>query len=60
VVKNTIEPAIMGSIPDCATVTEYVEKLKNQYTGSSKTYATQLIKQLVSERYNGGGVAEPT
>jgi hypothetical protein len=58
VVKNTIEPAIMGSIPDCATVTEYLEKLKNQYTGSSKTYATQLIKQLVSERYNGGGIRE--
>jgi hypothetical protein len=58
VVKNTIEPAIMGSIPDCATVIEYLEKLKNQYTGSSKTYATQLIKQLVSERYNGGGIRE--
>jgi hypothetical protein len=58
VVKNTIEPAIMGSILDCATVTEYLEKLKNQYTGSSKTYATQLIKQLVSERYNGGGIRE--
>jgi hypothetical protein len=58
VVKNTIEPAIMGSIPDSATVTEYLEKLKNQYTGSSKTYATQLIKQLVSERYNGGGIRE--
>jgi hypothetical protein len=58
VVKNTIEPAITGSIPDCATVTEYLEKLKNQYTGSSKTYATQLIKQLVSERYNGGGIRE--
>jgi hypothetical protein len=58
VVKNTIEPAIMGSIPDCATITEYLEKLKNQYTGSSKIYATQLIKQLVSERYNGGGIRE--
>jgi hypothetical protein len=58
VVKNTIEPAIMGSILDCATVTEYLEKLKNQYTGSSKTYATQLMKQLVSERYNGGGIRE--
>jgi hypothetical protein len=58
VVKNTIEPAIMGSIPDCATVKEYLEKLKNQYTGSSKTYATQLIKQLVSERYIEGGIRE--
>jgi hypothetical protein len=58
VVKNTIEPAIMVSIPNCATITEYLEKLKNQYTSSSKTYATQLIKQLVSERYNGGGIRE--
>jgi hypothetical protein len=58
VVKNTIEPAIMGSITDCTTVTEYLEKIRSQYTGSSKTYATQLIKQLVSERYSGGGVRE--
>jgi hypothetical protein len=58
VVKNTIEPAIMGSITDCATILEYLEKLMNQYTGSSKTYSTQLIKQLVSERYNGGGIRE--
>jgi hypothetical protein len=39
-VKNTIEPAIMGSIANYATVTEYLEKLKNQYTGSLKIYAT--------------------
>jgi hypothetical protein len=58
VVKNTIEPAIMGSIQDCATLTEYLEKIKIQYTGSLKTYATQLIEQLVSERYNGGGIRE--
>jgi hypothetical protein len=31
VVKNTIEPAIMDLIPDCATVIEYIEKLKNKY-----------------------------
>ena len=58
VVKNTIEPAISGSITDCPTVMEYLEKIKNQYTGSSKTYATLLIKQLVTERYNGGGIRE--
>ncbi|KAL6594621.1 hypothetical protein ACP70R_048359 [Stipagrostis hirtigluma subsp. patula] len=46
VVKNTIEPAILGSITDCHTVIEYLEKIKGQYTGSSKTYATQLFKQL--------------
>ena len=26
VIKNTIEPTIMGSIPECDTVTEYLEK----------------------------------
>lgn len=55
VIKNTIEPVIVGSIPECDTVTEYLERIKSQFTGSSKTYATQLIKQLVTERYTGGG-----
>ena len=37
VIKNTIEPAIVGSILDCDTVTEYLERIKSQFTGSSKT-----------------------
>ena len=28
VIKNTIEPAIVGSIPECDTVTEYLKKNK--------------------------------
>ena len=44
VIKNTIEPAIVGSIPEYDTVTEYLDKIKSQFTGFSKTYATQLIK----------------
>ena len=44
VIKNTIEPVIVGSILDFDTVTEYLERIKSQFTGSSKTYATQLIK----------------
>ena len=28
VIKNTIEPAIVGSIPECDTVTEYLKKIK--------------------------------
>ena len=39
-IKNTIEPAIVGSIPECDTVTEYLERIKGQFTGSSKIYAT--------------------
>ena len=55
VIKNTIEPTIVGSIPECDTVTEYLDRIKSQFTGSSKTYAIQLIKQLVTERYSGNG-----
>jgi hypothetical protein len=44
VIKNTIEPALVGSIPDCDTVIECLERIKSRFTGSSKTYATQLIK----------------
>ena len=51
-IKNTIEPAIVGSIPECDTVIEYLERIKSQFTGSSKTYATQLIKQLVTDCYS--------
>ena len=40
VIKNMIEPAIVGSIPECDTVTEYLDRIKSQFTGSSKTYAT--------------------
>jgi hypothetical protein len=31
VVKNTIEPSIMDSITDCATVSEYLSKIKNHW-----------------------------
>ena len=59
VIKNTIEPAIVGSIPECDTVIEYLDRIKSQFTGSSKIYATQLIKQLVTKRYSGnGGIRE--
>ena len=55
VIKNTIEPAIVDSIPECDTVTEYLDRVKSQFTDSSKTYAIQLIKQLVTESYSGNG-----
>jgi hypothetical protein len=53
-IKNTIENAIVGSIEECASVGEFLEKIKSQFTGSSKVYATQLLKQLVTEKYTGG------
>ena len=59
-IKNMIEPAIVGSIPEYDTVTEYLDRIKSQFTGSSKTYkeavhwlfkdiCTQLMKQLVTD-----------
>ena len=53
VIKNTIELVIVYSILECDTITEYLDRIKSQFTGSSKTYATQLIKQLVTESYSG-------
>ena len=59
VIKNTIEPAIVGSILECDTVTKYLDRIKSQFTSSSKTHATQLIKQLVTESYSrNGGIRE--
>ena len=37
-----IEPAIVGSIPECDTVTEYLDRIKSQFTGSSKTYKESI------------------
>lgn len=54
-IKNTIETTIVGSIADCPTAKEMLNKINSQFTGSSKTYATELIKQLVTESYHGGG-----
>jgi len=54
--KNTIEPAIVGSIVECDSAKGYLERIHSQFTDSSKTYATMLIKQLVTERYHGGNI----
>jgi hypothetical protein len=40
VTKNTIEPALVCSIPNCDTITECLERIKSQFTSSLKAYAT--------------------
>jgi hypothetical protein len=45
-----------GAIPGCETAIEYLERVKSEFTGSSKAYANSLIKRLVSKKYTGGGV----
>ena len=60
-IKNMIEPIIMGSISECDTVTEYLDRIKSQFTVSSKTCAIQLIKQLVTDSHSdNGGIREIT
>ena len=36
VIKNTIEPVIVGSIPECDMVPEYLDRIKSRFTGSSR------------------------
>jgi hypothetical protein len=43
-IKNTIENVIVSSIAECASVGKYLERIKSEFTGSSKIYATQLLK----------------
>jgi hypothetical protein len=56
VIKGSIEDPIKGSIPECTTATKYLKKVESQFAGSSKAYASTLIKKLVNEKYTGGGI----
>ena len=58
VIKKSISEGIRGAIPDCATATEYLKKVMNQFTGSTKAYASNLLKRLSTMRYTGGGVRD--
>jgi hypothetical protein len=58
VIKERILEGIRRAISKCETVVEYLEKVENQFTSSSRVYASSLIKRLVSEKYTGGGVRD--
>jgi hypothetical protein len=58
VIKERISEGIRGAIPDCETAVEYLEKVENQFTDSSKAYASSLIKRLISEKYTDGDVRD--
>ena len=47
VAKSTNSDAIRRSILDCDTATEYLKKVESQFTGSSKAYASTLIKEII-------------
>jgi hypothetical protein len=56
VIKGSIVDPIKGSIPECTTTTEYLKKVESRFAGSSKAYASTLIKKLVNKKYTGGGI----
>jgi hypothetical protein len=59
VIKSSIMEAIRGAIPNCETAKEYLKKVESQFTGSSKTHASTIIKRLVIKKYSfGSGVRE--
>jgi hypothetical protein len=59
VIKSSIKEAIRGGIPDCETAKEYLKKVESQFTDSLKTYASTIIKRLVTEKYSfGNGLRE--
>jgi hypothetical protein len=57
-IKERISEGIRGAIPECETAVEYLEKVQSQFTGSSKAYASSLIKRLISEKYTDDGVRD--
>jgi ABC-type microcin C transport system permease subunit YejB len=59
VIKSSIKEAIRRGISDCETAKEYLKKVESQFTSSSKTYASTIIKKLVTEKYSfDSGVRE--
>jgi hypothetical protein len=59
VIKSSIMEAIRGAIPSCEIAKEYFKKVESQFTGSSRTYASTIIKRHVTEKYSlGSGVRE--
>ena len=54
IIKGSISDAIRMSITYCSTASEYIAKVKSQFTGSSKTSAATLAEQLMTKKYTGG------
>jgi hypothetical protein len=50
VIKSSIKEAIRGGIPNCEIAKEYLKKVESQFTDSSKTYASTIIKRLVMKK----------
>jgi hypothetical protein len=58
VIKERISEGIQGTISECETVVEYLEKVESQFTSPLKAYDSSLIKSLISDKYTSGGVRD--
>jgi hypothetical protein len=56
IIRSLIMDSIRGSIPECETAKEYLERVAIQFTGSSKAYASTLVSDFINMRYDGSGV----
>jgi hypothetical protein len=65
IIKNTINPAICGAIPDKdqdgnnLSAKAYLAKVEENFKSSSKTYASTLIMKMLTSQYDGqSGIRE--
>jgi len=56
ILKRSILEDIRGSILECETAGEYLDKVAAQFVGSSKAYASTLTKQFINMRYDGSSI----
>ena len=49
IIKGSISESIRMTITACPTTAEYLQKIKSQFTGSSKAYAATLAEQLITK-----------
>ena len=54
-IKGSITQSMRGALPDFPTAKGYLAKIEDQFKGSSKIYATSLIRRLIDEKYNPTG-----
>ena len=55
IIKSSIIEGIRGAMPDSEVAKDYFSKIEDQFKGSSKVYASTLIKRLVNDKYDGTG-----
>lgn len=56
IVRHLIDDSIEGSIPECTTAKELLDRLRSQFTGSSKAYASALVDDFTNMRCDSSGV----